>query len=168
MASPSPDLGPNRSASCCGGAAGEGSRGWGPKSPPREILRGCEARLAPPHRETPAYKGGRAARAPPSPSLCSLRAMSRRCALVPWALLALLGLAAAQEDESCCGPIVPKREWGAQASECTDDLKQPVRYVVVSHTAGSVCNTPALCRQQAQNVQHYHKQTLGFCDVGYK
>ncbi|XP_015989802.2 peptidoglycan recognition protein 1-like [Rousettus aegyptiacus] len=93
--------------------------------------------------------------------------MSRRCALVPWALLALLGLAAAQEDESCCGPIVPKREWGAQASECTDDLKQPVRYVVVSHTAGSVCNTPALCRQQAQNVQHYHKQTLGFCDVGY-
>lgn len=94
--------------------------------------------------------------------------MSPRCALVPWALLALLGLGAAQENESCCGPIVPRKEWRAQASTCVDSLKRPPLYVVVSHTAGSACNTPALCLQQAQNVQHYHKQTLGFCDVGYK
>lgn len=91
--------------------------------------------------------------------------MSRRCALLAWALLALLGLGAAQKD---CGPIVSRREWKALASKCSQRLRQPVRYVVVSHTAGGVCGTPASCQQQAQNVQHYHTQQLGWCDVGYK
>ncbi|XP_036130769.1 peptidoglycan recognition protein 1 isoform X1 [Molossus molossus] len=92
--------------------------------------------------------------------------MSLRCALRAWALFALLGLAEA-EDQTCCGPIVPGKEWRARQSECAKELALPVRYVVVSHTAGSSCNTPALCRQQAQNVHHYHAQNLGFCDVGY-
>ena len=91
--------------------------------------------------------------------------MSRRCALLAWALLALLGLGAAQKG---CGPIVSRREWKALASKCSQRLRQPVRYVVVSHTAGSVCGTPASCQQQARNVQHYHTQQLGWCDVGYK
>ncbi|KAF4011149.1 PGLYRP1 [Cervus elaphus hippelaphus] len=90
--------------------------------------------------------------------------MSRRCALLAWALLALLGLGAAQKD---CGPIVSRQGWKAQASRCSQRLRQPVRYVVVSHTAGSVCVTPASCQQQARNVQHYHVQQLGWCDVGY-
>lgn len=95
--------------------------------------------------------------------------MSRLCALLVWALLAHLSLGEkAMEDEACCGPIVPRREWRALASECAQELTLPVRYVVVSHTAGSPCDTPALCLQQAQNVQHYHARTLGFCDVGYK
>lgn len=94
--------------------------------------------------------------------------MSLCCTLLAWALLALLGLAEATEDQTCCGPIVPGSEWRARPSECTQELALPVRYVVVSHTAGSSCNTPALCRQQAQNVHHYHAQNLGFCDVGYK
>lgn len=89
--------------------------------------------------------------------------------LLAWALLALLRLGAAtKEDEACCGPIVPRREWNALASRCKDTLQLPVRYVVVSHTAGSHCDTPASCRQQAQNVQHYHSQTLSYCDVAYK
>lgn len=94
--------------------------------------------------------------------------MSRFCVLLAWAFLVHLGLAEAQQDQSCCGPIVPRREWKALASECSQKLDLPVRYVVVSHTAGSPCNTPALCIQQAQNVQHYHSRTQGFCDVGYK
>ncbi|KAB0382417.1 hypothetical protein FD755_004334 [Muntiacus reevesi] len=90
--------------------------------------------------------------------------MSRRCALLVWALLALLGLGAAQKD---CGPIVSRQEWKALASRCSQRLRQPVRYVVVSHTAGNVCGTPASCQQQARNVQYYHAQQLGWCDVGY-
>lgn len=94
--------------------------------------------------------------------------MTLCCALLAWALFALLGLGEAKEDQTCCGPIVPGREWRARPTECAQELTLPVRYVVVSHTAGSSCDTPALCRQQAQNVHHYQAQTLGFCDVGYK
>lgn len=95
--------------------------------------------------------------------------MARLCALLAWALLALPGLGEkAIEEEACCGPIVPRKEWRALPSECARELALPVRYVVVSHTAGSPCDTPALCLQQAQNVQHYHARTRGYCDVAYK
>ncbi|XP_010945144.1 peptidoglycan recognition protein 1 [Camelus bactrianus] len=93
--------------------------------------------------------------------------MTRHCALLVWALLALLSLGAAREDPPACGSIVPRREWRALASECRERLTRPVRYVVVSHTAGSHCDTPASCAQQAQNVQSYHVRNLGWCDVGY-
>ncbi|XP_036272222.1 peptidoglycan recognition protein 1 [Pipistrellus kuhlii] len=91
--------------------------------------------------------------------------MALLCSLLAWALLALKGLKA--EDEACCGTIVPRSEWGALPSTCARELEVPVPYVVVSHTAGSPCDTPALCLQQAQNVQHYHVRTLGYCDVAY-
>ncbi|XP_004481590.1 peptidoglycan recognition protein 1 [Dasypus novemcinctus] len=92
--------------------------------------------------------------------------MARRRVLLASVLLALLGLGAATV-EKCSTPIVSRTEWKAQPSKCTQSLKLPVRYVVVSHTAGATCNTPALCQQQARNVQHYHARTLGWCDVGY-
>lgn len=89
-------------------------------------------------------------------------------ALLTGALLALLALGEGKGEPSCCGPIVPRREWRALPSSCSQRLKLPVSYVVVSHTAGSPCNTPELCLQQARNVQYYHARTLGWCDVGYK
>ncbi|XP_055471566.1 peptidoglycan recognition protein 1 [Psammomys obesus] len=81
--------------------------------------------------------------------------------LFAWALLALLGLAAP------CSFVVPRSEWEALPSECSKTLQQPVRYVVISHTAGSICTSPASCEQQARNVQHYHMSSLGWCDVAY-
>ncbi|XP_037675852.1 peptidoglycan recognition protein 1 [Choloepus didactylus] len=92
--------------------------------------------------------------------------MPHHCALLTWVLFPLLGLGAAREED-CSLPIVPRKEWQALPSLCTQSLSQPVRYVVVSHTAGSTCNSPALCEQQARNVQFYHKQKLGWCDVAY-
>ncbi|KAL1769211.1 peptidoglycan recognition protein 1 [Sigmodon hispidus] len=78
-----------------------------------------------------------------------------------WTLLALLGLG------SACNSVVSRSEWKALPSKCSLPLKHPVRYVVISHTAGSTCNSPDSCEQQARNVQHYHRNTLGWCDVGY-
>ncbi|KAM4825891.1 peptidoglycan recognition protein 1 isoform 1-T1 [Thomomys bottae] len=75
--------------------------------------------------------------------------------------LALLGLG------SSCSPIVPRKEWGALVSKCSDALKLPARYVVISHTAGSACACPSLCEKQVQNVQSYHMRTLDWCDVAY-
>lgn len=77
-------------------------------------------------------------------------------------LLALLGLAAS------CSFIVPRSEWKALPSECSKSLSHPVRYVVISHTAGSFCSSPDSCEQQARNVQSYHMKNLGWCDIGYK
>ncbi|XP_042556228.1 peptidoglycan recognition protein 1 [Dipodomys spectabilis] len=81
--------------------------------------------------------------------------------LLACALLALLGLG------SSCGPIVPRGEWGALVSKCADPLQLPARLVVISHTAGSTCASPALCEQQVQNVQSYHMRTKDWCDVSY-
>ncbi|XP_006871529.1 PREDICTED: peptidoglycan recognition protein 1 [Chrysochloris asiatica] len=92
--------------------------------------------------------------------------MSHCCAMLTWALFSLFTLAAAQNTKACCGTIVPRSEWKATASQCKQKLKLPVRYVVVSHTAGSTCDSPALCQQQARNVQHYQMQNE-WCDVGY-
>nr|XP_008509652.1 PREDICTED: peptidoglycan recognition protein 1-like [Equus przewalskii] len=94
--------------------------------------------------------------------------MSSPCALLAWTFLTLLGLGVAQEDLTPCSPIVPRREWRALPSTCKQRLDLPVRCVVVSHTAGSPCDTPASCMRQVQNVQHYHVRTRGWCDVTYK
>ncbi|XP_012616934.1 peptidoglycan recognition protein 1 [Microcebus murinus] len=96
--------------------------------------------------------------------------MSRRRALPAGALLALLALGGAAQttdDTACCGPIVPRSEWGGQESNCNQNLSLPVSFAVVSHTAGSTCESPASCQQQVRNVHHYHTQTLQWCDVGY-
>nr|XP_044990133.1 peptidoglycan recognition protein 1 [Jaculus jaculus] len=87
--------------------------------------------------------------------------MSTSLAAAAGALLALLGLGA------CCSPVVARSAWQARAPGCSQRLQHPLRYVVVSHTAGSPCHSPASCQQQARIVQHYHQQTLGWCDVGY-
>ncbi|XP_012862079.1 peptidoglycan recognition protein 1 [Echinops telfairi] len=96
--------------------------------------------------------------------------MSRRCALLTLLTAALLlALEATPSDkvDACCGSVVPRREWRALASECSQTLRLPARYVIVSHTAGSTCDSPALCQQQAQNVQHYHMRQREWCDVAY-
>jgi N-acetylmuramoyl-L-alanine amidase len=85
-----------------------------------------------------------------------------RAALIACTLLALLGLGA------CCSFIVPRNEWGALASKCAERLQHPLQYVVISHTAGSTCDSPSSCQQQARNVQHYHVRTKDWCDVAYK
>ncbi|KAM6223642.1 peptidoglycan recognition protein 1 [Rhynchocyon petersi] len=99
--------------------------------------------------------------------------MSRLCSLLTCALCALLAplpsgrCFSKEEKTACCGTLVPRREWRATASACSQKLSQPVRYVVVSHTAGATCDSPALCQQQVRNVQYYHMQELKWCDVAY-
>lgn len=134
-----------------------------PRGPNREVS-SCHL-PPPPHKsaDSPACRHCALLAEPTRPA-----AMARYCVLLACALLALLGLGDGKKDPDCCGPVVPRREWRALESECSKTLKQPVRYVVISHTAGSSCNTPDLCLQQVRNVQYYHARTLGWCDVAYK
>ncbi|XP_001363587.3 peptidoglycan recognition protein 1 [Monodelphis domestica] len=66
-----------------------------------------------------------------------------------------------------CPDIVPRSEWGALPSSCLKPLNLPVEYVVVSHTAGQPCNSASSCEQQMRNIQFYHINTLGWCDIAY-
>ncbi|KAM9035877.1 peptidoglycan recognition protein 1 isoform 1-T1 [Sarcophilus harrisii] len=67
-----------------------------------------------------------------------------------------------------CPDIVPRSEWRALPSRCLQPLSLPLEYVVVSHTAGQPCFSPQECEQQMRNIQNYHMQTLGWCDIAYK
>ncbi|KAF5910471.1 hypothetical protein HPG69_018245 [Diceros bicornis minor] len=75
--------------------------------------------------------------------------MSPGCALLAWTLLTLLRLGAAQEELTSCGPIVPRREWGALASTCERRLNLPACYVVVSHMVGSPETPPPRAAAQS-------------------
>ncbi|XP_006901341.1 PREDICTED: peptidoglycan recognition protein 1-like [Elephantulus edwardii] len=98
--------------------------------------------------------------------------MSPRCALLTCALLAFLaplalGEELSEELSACCSLVVPRGEWRATASSCSQKLSLPARYVIVSHTAGASCDSPASCQQQARNVQYYHVRERKWCDVAY-
>ncbi|XP_010612872.2 peptidoglycan recognition protein 1 [Fukomys damarensis] len=112
-----------------------------------------------------AARGGRAERPLLAPR--SLPNMSSHCGLSAWVLLALLGVAQSAGGQISCHSVVPRSEWKALASDCTASLTLPVRYVVISHTAGSTCDSPASCEEQARNVQRFHVRQQGWCDVGY-
>lgn len=94
--------------------------------------------------------------------------MSRHSVLFAWTLLTLLGVAQKAGGQKSCDFVVPRREWNGLASSCTERVPLPARYVIIAHTAGSTCDSPASCEQQVRNVQHYHVRTKGWCDVSYK
>ncbi|XP_051845300.1 peptidoglycan recognition protein 1 [Antechinus flavipes] len=66
-----------------------------------------------------------------------------------------------------CPDIVLRSEWRGLPSRCLRPLNLPVEYVVISHTAGQPCFSPQECEQQMRNIQNYHMQTLGWCDIAY-
>ncbi|XP_074075319.1 peptidoglycan recognition protein 1 [Macrotis lagotis] len=66
-----------------------------------------------------------------------------------------------------CPDIVSRLEWGGLPSRCLKPLNLPVEYVVVSHTAGRSCFSPAECEQQMRYIQADHVQFQGLCDIAY-
>ncbi|XP_043852595.1 peptidoglycan recognition protein 1 [Dromiciops gliroides] len=90
--------------------------------------------------------------------------------LVLMAALPVLGQEAPNPENMLpgCPDIVQRSEWMGLPSKCPKkSLNLPVEYVVISHTAGSPCFSPAECEQQMRNIQAYHMNTLGWCDIAY-
>ncbi|KAJ6652030.1 hypothetical protein lerEdw1_015818 [Lerista edwardsae] len=59
-------------------------------------------------------------------------------------------------------------KWGARPANCSEPLKHTLpEYVIIIHTAGSECFTPADCSEQMRNIQDYHLFTKKWCDMSY-
>ncbi|XP_073453972.1 peptidoglycan-recognition protein SC2-like [Aquarana catesbeiana] len=76
-------------------------------------------------------------------------------------------LAALCAVAQCCPTILTKAQWGGRAATCRTAMATPVTYVIVHHTAGASCSTQSTCITQVKNVQNYHMNTNGWCDIGY-
>ncbi|XP_074837346.1 peptidoglycan recognition protein 1-like [Carettochelys insculpta] len=67
-----------------------------------------------------------------------------------------------------CFHIVSPGKWGGHPANCSTPLKSvQTGYVVILHTAGSPCKTQAECTQQLVNIQHYHMNGKGWCNIAY-
>lgn len=64
--------------------------------------------------------------------------------------------------------FVSRIEWGAQPpTEPLAELKLPVPYVIVSHTATDVCSTQSQCTFIVRFCQTFHIESRNWSDVGY-
>ncbi|GCB67849.1 hypothetical protein scyTo_0000784 [Scyliorhinus torazame] len=66
-----------------------------------------------------------------------------------------------------CPPIIKHSEWTTRASSCTQSLSTSLKYAVIHHTDGNPCFNISACKRQLQNIQHYHMDKRGWCDIGY-
>ncbi|KAM4695877.1 peptidoglycan-recognition protein SC2-like [Rhinophrynus dorsalis] len=66
-----------------------------------------------------------------------------------------------------CPTILTKSQWGGRAPTCQTTMATPVTYVIIHHTAGSSCTTQSTCITQVKNIQNYHMNTNGYCDISY-
>ncbi|CAH2314741.1 peptidoglycan recognition 1 [Pelobates cultripes] len=66
-----------------------------------------------------------------------------------------------------CPTILTKSQWGGRAATCRTAMTTPVTYVVVHHTEGTACTSQSACITQAKNIQNYHMNSNGWCDIGY-
>ncbi|KAM4695937.1 peptidoglycan-recognition protein SC2-like [Rhinophrynus dorsalis] len=80
-------------------------------------------------------------------------------------LVALLATLCAVANS--CPTILTKSQWGGRAPTCRTAMSTPVTYVIIHHTAGASCTTQSTCITQVKNIQSYHMNTNGWCDIGY-
>lgn len=66
-----------------------------------------------------------------------------------------------------CPTIVTRAQWGATAASTSVLPRRPAPFVVVHHTAGAFCSNRAGCDAQMRNIQHFHRNTNGWADIGY-
>ncbi|XP_040298143.1 peptidoglycan recognition protein 1-like [Bufo bufo] len=79
----------------------------------------------------------------------------------------ILLLAAACVMAYGCPTIVSRAQWGAKSSKCTRRLSTPVPNVVIHHTAGAACSSRSKCNTRVRNIQKFHMNSRGWCDIGY-
>lgn len=77
------------------------------------------------------------------------------------------GPVAEASDASRRPNIVSRSQWGAQAPRSGASYASNVDLVVVHHTAGNNSYTQAQAAGQVRGIQSYHRNTLGWKDMGY-
>ncbi|MBD7918215.1 N-acetylmuramoyl-L-alanine amidase, partial [Cellulomonas sp. Sa3CUA2] len=66
------------------------------------------------------------------------------------------------------GGIITRAEWGARSPACTPDVARTLVGGVVHHTATTnAYSSTAEVMQQLRNIQAYHIDGRGWCDIGY-
>jgi N-acetylmuramoyl-L-alanine amidase len=63
--------------------------------------------------------------------------------------------------------VIPRSGWGARAPKCSQALRVPVGYAFIHHTAGSTPTSESQERATMQQIQRYHQDTRGWCDIAY-
>lgn len=64
---------------------------------------------------------------------------------------------------------MPRSEWGAYKPRKPNNKLEtlPPNYVIVSHTASTVCLIKDMCIKHVRNIQDLHVKQLGWNDIGY-
>ncbi|MTV24102.1 hypothetical protein FTX61_01510 [Nitriliruptoraceae bacterium ZYF776] len=76
-------------------------------------------------------------------------------------------VAAATSSAAPQPAIVSRAQWGAQAPRNDPSYAAGIDLTVVHHTAGSNDYTPEQAAGQVRGIQDYHRNTLGWSDIGY-
>uniref|UniRef100_A0A8C5PT28 Peptidoglycan-recognition protein n=1 Tax=Leptobrachium leishanense TaxID=445787 RepID=A0A8C5PT28_9ANUR len=79
----------------------------------------------------------------------------------------LVILAAVCAITNGCPSIISKSAWKGRGTKCNVKLNTPVNNVVIHHTEGAFCSSQSACMTQARNIQKYHMDSKGWCDIGY-
>ncbi|XP_043926936.1 peptidoglycan recognition protein 1-like [Protopterus annectens] len=66
-----------------------------------------------------------------------------------------------------CPHVITRSEWGALPPTRKANLATPVTNVIIHHSAGLSCITKSSCTELVENIQKYHMETNGWCDIGY-
>ncbi|XP_071979870.1 peptidoglycan recognition protein 1-like [Engystomops pustulosus] len=66
-----------------------------------------------------------------------------------------------------CPNIIPKSTWSTRKTNCRDNLRSPVPWAIIHHTATPSCSSRAACTSQARSIQDHHTRTNKWCDIGY-
>ncbi|XP_038216565.1 peptidoglycan-recognition protein LE-like isoform X1 [Zerene cesonia] len=64
--------------------------------------------------------------------------------------------------------IVSRSDWLAQPVEAVlDKIRQPVPWVIITHTATETCETQSQCVLRVRVIQTFHIESRGWDDIGY-
>ncbi|XP_037356465.1 peptidoglycan recognition protein 3 isoform X1 [Talpa occidentalis] len=65
-----------------------------------------------------------------------------------------------------CPNIITRSTWEARETHCPK-MNLPAKYVIIIHTVGLPCTVSMDCQIYVRDLQSYHMDARGFCDIGY-
>lgn len=63
--------------------------------------------------------------------------------------------------------FIYRKEWGGRPPNYTRPLTPPVKYVIISHSAGTFCSTTLDCAPIVRDIQTQHVSQIPSPDIGY-